>query len=200
MKRAIEIGFSKVDTRQRRLIVFHMSKQKSANADGRPRGRFDDRFDWKNAEKRFHAGVPLATIARDMGCSRQNVWRRATRERWSTPSRQLSTAACLDECSRQPTTPPSTQDAMEPMEIVDEWLALFRGALASGRVRHDAIADLAAALKLKQALVTETRTSERRSDLPTLEQLQERHRRYREQNAEIEMFPGLAGILQDRSG
>jgi hypothetical protein len=84
----------------------------------------------------------------------------------------------------------STEDAVG---ILDAYLERFRQAVESGHVRTDAIADFNTAVRLKEFLLGGADSRSELRGAPTLEDLQARHQRLREQLAAMD--DTLAGVV-----
>lgn len=84
----------------------------------------------------------------------------------------------------------STEDGLA---ILDAYLERFREAVESGHVRVDSIADFNTAMRLREFLLGGADSRQEIQGALTLEEMQARHRRLREELAALE--PELAGVV-----
>jgi hypothetical protein len=84
----------------------------------------------------------------------------------------------------------STEDGLA---ILDAYLGKFREAVESGHVRVDSIADFNTAVRLKEFLLGGADSRQEIQGALTLEEMQARHRRLRDELAGLD--PELAGVV-----
>jgi hypothetical protein len=106
--------------------------------------------------------------------------------------REIADRKVIDERALQLATEKS-----DLLRVLDKYFVAFEGALRDGRVRCDDPADFNTMCRLRTFLMDGEKPRGEATTGVSLEELQERHRRYLEKEAEMQENPGLTGMVEN---
>lgn len=140
----------------------------------------------------FERSYPsIRDLAAKFGVSRSLVGYHSRRHNW--PEQRLAFRDKVRTEIHQNEARTRALEASDALAVLDAYLAKFREAVESGRVRVDTISDFNVAVRLKQFLEGGADSRQEVRGGITLEEIQERHRRMREQLATMD--DALAGVV-----
>lgn len=178
---------------------------------GRPRGRFAE-IDWVLGEKLYvegeeihsiDGGEPerawptLESIGKRLGCTMQAVFNHAKRNKWKEKKRKFQYEFEHGEyVARAEDRPnPASRLTRKPIEIVEDYLALFEDAVKNRKLRADAVGDFDKAVRLRAFLLNEGAAEQTKRQLMSLEEMRERHESSRARRATYDEV--AAGVIQE---
>lgn len=173
---------------------------------GRPRRGDRPAIPWDEIEKAYVCGEivrqledgsfersypSIRDLAKKYGVHRSLIGYHSRRHNWPARRQNFRTQLRTEiQQIRAKARALSTEDAVG---ILDAYLEKFRAAVESGHVRVDSIADFNTAVRLKEFLLGGADSRQEIQGALTLEEMQARHRRLREELAGLE--PELAGVV-----
>lgn len=177
---------------------------------GRPRRGDGPSIPWDEIEKAYVCGEivrqlddgsfersypSIRDLAKKYGVHRSLIGYHSRRHNWPARRQDFRTQLRTEiQQIRAKARALSTEDAVG---ILDAYLEKFRAAVESGHVRVDSIADFNTAVRLKEFLLGGADSRQEIQGALTLEEMQARHRRLREELAGLE--PELAGVVAGSS-
>lgn len=173
---------------------------------GRPRRGDRPPIPWDEIEKAYVCGEivrqlddgsfernypSIRELAKKFGVHRSLVGYHSRRHNWPSRRQDFRTQLRTEiQQIRAKARALSTEDAVG---ILDAYLEKFRAAVDEGHVRVDSIADFNTAMRLKEFLLGGADSRQEIQGALTLEEMQARHRRLRDELAGLE--PELAGVV-----
>jgi hypothetical protein len=173
---------------------------------GRPRKGDRPPIPWDEIEKAYVSGEivrqlddgsfersypSIRELAQKFGVHRSLVGYHSRRHNWPKQRRDYQDQLKVEMRRAQAKARAlSTEDGLA---ILDAYLGKFREAVESGHVRVDSIADFNTAMRLREFLLGGADSRQEIQGALTLEEMQARHRRLRDQLAGLD--PALAGVV-----
>jgi transposase-like protein len=173
---------------------------------GRPRKGDRPPIPWADIEKAYVCGEivrqlddgsfernypSIRELAKKFGVHRSLVGYHSRRHNW--PSRRQDFRTQLRTEIQQIRAKARALSTEDVVGILDAYLEKFRAAVDEGHVRVDSIADFNTAVRLKEFLLGGADSRQEIQGALTLEEMQARHRRLRDELAGLE--PALAGVV-----
>jgi hypothetical protein len=168
----------------------HESDKKSKRGRGRPRGRHDPSINWDEIETTFVHGVKVEEgdngqaggrrwlsfreLGERFGVSHALVHKRAQRYGWT--ERRDKFKATFRELLDEEVAKHLATSTADVVAIIDGWIRDFATSVREGKVRHDAIADLNTAARLREFLLGNADARSEQNVSLSLDEMQSRHR------------------------
>ena len=182
--------------------------EKPKRAPGRPAHRDAPAMPWDDIERLYIQGEQLRQrddgsfertfpstreLAEKYGVSKSLIGYRAERFEWSR--RRAEFQGQVQKETDTSCAKARAAEITDAVAVLDAYIDRFRTALQDGRIRVDSVQDLNVAVRLKHFLLGGADSRKEVNVLVSLEVMQERHRKLREQVAAMDAE--LAGVVGD---
>ena len=182
--------------------------EKPKRAPGRPARRDAPQMPWDEIERLYIQGEQLRQrddgsfertfpstreLAEKYGVSKSLIGYRAERFEWSR--RRAEFQGQVQKETDTSCAKARAAEITDAVAVLDAYIERFRAALDDGRIRVDSVQDLNVAVRLKHFLLGGADSRKEVNVLVSLEVMQERHRKLREQVAAMDAE--LAGVVGD---
>ena len=178
---------------------------------GRPRRGDHPPIPWDDIERAYVCGETIRQredgsfervypsirdLAEKFGVNRSLIGYHCHRHNWPEQRRAFRDKVRIE--SREAEAKARARPIEDALGILDRYLGRFREAVESGHVRVDAISDFNTAVRLKEFLRGGADSRQEIQGVVTLEQMQQRHARLREEVAAMDAQ--LAGVVPPEEG
>ncbi len=183
-------------------------EEKPKRAPGRPARRDAPSMPWDDIERLYIQGEQirqrddgsferifpsLRELGEKYGVSKSLIGYRAERYDWSR--RRAEFQGQVQKETEAVCAKARAVEITDAVGVLDDYIERFRTALKDGRIRTDSVQDLNVAVRLKHFLLGGADSRKEVNVLVSLEVMQERHRKLREQVAAMDAE--LAGVVGD---
>ena len=183
-----------------------LAAEKPKRVPGRPARRDAPQMPWDEIERLYIQGEQIRQrddgsfertfpstreLAEKYGVSKSLIGYRAERFEWSR--RRAEFQGQVQKETDASCAKARAAEITDAVAVLDAYIERFRAALDDGRIRVDSVQDLNVAVRLKHFLLGGADSRKEVNVLVSLEVMQERHRKLREQVAAMDAE--LAGVV-----
>jgi hypothetical protein len=139
----------------------------------------------------------LEEVGKRLGCTMQAVAYHAKRQKWQDKRRKFQFEYEFGSLASQMEGNPNPASRLtrKPLEILEDYLALFEDQISKKKLRADAITDFDKAVRLRAFLLNEGAAEQTKRQLMSLEEMRDRHEAHRTRRATYDET--AAGVIKE---